>query len=138
MDRIALIVFTCAQAECWLHVSFRAYDSEACLRLDEDQSMANPIVQIAGYCGQSGRSRSGLPAPLGFEIGGAYLFSANNQVYRDLSTANYTVRRRREKLGNQHSDVVIFRRLATYQITSSLSGILGFRYDSFVTKFSEP
>jgi hypothetical protein len=31
-----------------------------------------------------------------------------------------------------------FQALATYQITSSLSGVLGFRYDSFVTKFSEP
>ncbi len=73
------------------------------------------------------------PSPLGFEIGGAYLFSANNR-----STETYSKSGGEERSWRTGTQMWYFQALATYQITSSISGILGFRYDSFVTKFSEP
>jgi hypothetical protein len=76
------------------------------------------------------------PSPLSFEIGGAYLFSANNRA-----TSTYTLTTTsggEERSWRTGTQMWYFQALATYQITSSISGILGFRYDSFVTKFSEP
>ena len=76
------------------------------------------------------------PSPLSFEIGGAYLFSANNRATETyIITNNDGVEERSWRTGTQ---MWYFQALATYRITSSISGILGFRYDSFVTKFSEP
>jgi hypothetical protein len=74
------------------------------------------------------------PSPLSFEIGGAYLFSANNR-----STETYTTNSGgEERSWRTGTQMWYFQALATYQITPSISGILGFRYDSFVTQFSEP
>jgi hypothetical protein len=76
------------------------------------------------------------PSPLSFEIGGAYLFSANNRSTETYVTTNdYGGEERSWRTGTQ---MWYFQAMATYQITSSISGVLGFRYDSFVTKFSEP
>ena len=71
------------------------------------------------------------PSPLGFEIGGAYLSSGNNRSY---STKNGVA----ERTWRTSTQMCYFQVAATYQITSSISGILGFRYDSFMTNFSEP
>ena len=76
------------------------------------------------------------PSPLSFEIGGAYLFSANNrstETYAPTTTVGGE-----ERSWRTGTQMWYFQALATYQITSSISGVLGFRYDSFVTKFSEP
>ncbi|MFH0959906.1 MAG: hypothetical protein V1897_14520 [Pseudomonadota bacterium] len=75
------------------------------------------------------------PWPLGFEICGAYLFSSNNRSEETYTTVGNVAGSRSWRTSTQ---MWYFQMLATYQITSSLSGILGFRYDSFMTKFSEP
>lgn len=76
------------------------------------------------------------PYPIGFEIGGAYLLSSNSRSEETYTTNNSNgVGTRSWRTSTQLWNAQM---LATYQITSSISGLLGFRYYSLVTKFSEP
>ena len=82
------------------------------------------------------------PSPLGFEISGGYLFLGNNQSqetypqgWRELNDSN---KLKGSRDWGTSTQMVNFQAIVTYRFTSSLSGILGFRYDSFMTKFSHP
>ncbi len=79
------------------------------------------------------------PTPLGFEISGGYLFLGNDQsqeTYPRGQFESYTFKGSRD--WGTSTQMINFQAVVTYKFTSSFFGILGFRYDSFMTKFSNP
>lgn len=74
------------------------------------------------------------PAPLGFAIDFGWLFSASTQSTETYKLASgYAERTWRTSTQMCHFEVA-----ATYRFFPSLSGILGFRYDSLMTNFFSP
>ncbi len=75
------------------------------------------------------------PSPLGFAMGLGYLFPAN---YRSRETYNITGGGVAERTWSTSTQMVNFQVAATYRFSTSVTGILGFRYDSFMTNYLEP
>lgn len=74
------------------------------------------------------------PIPLGFAIDFGWLFPANT-----LSTETYNIASGYgERTWRTSTQMCHFEVAATYRFFPSLSGILGFRYDSFMTRFFSP
>jgi hypothetical protein len=75
------------------------------------------------------------PSPLGFAMGLGYLFPANS---RSRETYNITGGGVAERTWSTSTQMVNFQVAATYRFSPSVTGILGFRYDSFMTNYLEP
>jgi hypothetical protein len=80
------------------------------------------------------------PSPLGFEISGGYLFRGNTQSQETYPPGWYDSNNGLTGMREwgTSTQMVNFQAAVTYRFTSSFYGILGFRYDSFMTKFSNP
>lgn len=79
------------------------------------------------------------PTPLGFEISGGYLFLGNNQSQETYPRGSLESKEfKGSRDWGTSTQMVNFQAVLTYKFSSSFSGILGFRYDSFMTKFSNP
>lgn len=74
------------------------------------------------------------PTPIGFTIGFGYLFPVK---YRSQETYN-TIEEIAERTWSTSTQMVNFQVAATYRFSPLIIGILGFRYDSFMTNFMEP
>jgi hypothetical protein len=75
------------------------------------------------------------PSPLGFAVDFGWLFSTSTQSTEtyNLASSGYAERTWRTSTQMCHFEVA-----ATYRFFPSLSGILGFRYDSLMTNFFSP
>lgn len=80
------------------------------------------------------------PSPLGFEISGGYLFRGNTQSQETYPKGGHELNNLLTGMRDwgTSTQMVNFQAVVTYRFASSFYGILGFRYDSFMTKFSNP
>lgn len=74
------------------------------------------------------------PSPLGFAMGLGYLFPANYRSRETYITGEGVAKR----TWSTSTQMVNFQVAATYRFSTSVTGILGFRYDSFMTNYLEP
>ncbi len=80
------------------------------------------------------------PTPLGFEISGGFLFLGNSRSQETYPKGGHELNNRLTGMRDwgTSTQMVNFQAAVTYRFASSFYGILGFRYDSFMTKFSNP
>lgn len=75
------------------------------------------------------------PSPIGFAMSLGYLFPANYGSDEKYNLNGGSVAARTWATSTQ---MVNFQVAATYRFSQSITGILGFRYDSFMTNFQSP
>jgi hypothetical protein len=75
------------------------------------------------------------PSPIGFAMSLGYLFPTNYGSEEKYNTSDPGVAARTWATSTQ---MVNFQVAATYRFSQSITGIVGFRYDSFMTNFASP